>query len=161
MNKLFTFARETSLGRSLIVIGLILAAFGTITLVFAKDTGNYIKTDAVVTRADLVEEEHDDKDTDTHHDAVYNLYVKYSANGNEYEKEYGEFSGYREGDHVTICFDPENPEEIAQPGSRKLFSLAFIAAGAAALAGGIASLANAYKKHKQLKLQEEEWKHGK
>ena len=60
MNSLFTFARETSLGRALIPIGMILIIFGIISLNITRNTGNYIQTDAVVSRADLVPADQDD-----------------------------------------------------------------------------------------------------
>ena len=54
MNKIFTFARETSLGRFLIPAGIILVVFGIITMNLSISTENYIRTEATVSRAELL-----------------------------------------------------------------------------------------------------------
>ena len=157
MNKIFTFARETSLGRALIPIGLILAIFGIITLNITRNSGNYIKTDAVVTRTELnlAERDEEDKGKDQ-----YDVYVKYTADGKEYEQFFGTFPGYKEGDSIKISYNPDNPEQFIQDGNNTIFSLAFIAAGIIAIIGGIVSLIKAMQKHRRMKLQEEEWTNG-
>lgn len=156
MNKLAAFFRETSMGRILIGAGIILIVFGVVVRTFAKDNANYVKTDAVVTKTELFEEADEKNNTE----ALYTVDVRYTVDGTEYEEEYGEFSGYKVGDHVTISYDPANPREIAQPGNNKLEAYLFILAGIAAIAAGILSLARAAQKHKALKQQEKEWTNG-
>ena len=155
MNKLFTFARETSLGRVLIPIGLILTVFGFISLHITRNTGGYIQTDAVVTRTELLPAEQNNEEKDQ-----YDVYVKYTVEGKEYETYFGVLSGYKEGDTVQISYNPDDPEKITQPGNNIFTSLAFIAAGIIAMAGGMISLFKALQKHKKMKLQEEEWTNG-
>ena len=156
MNKLATFFRETSAGRFLIGAGIILIIFGCIVRSIAKDTSNYTRTDAIVTQTELSQEADEEEDTE----ALYTVDVKYTVDGVEYEEEYGEFAGYKEGDQVTIAYNPKNPREIAQPGTSKNEGYLFILAGAAALAAGIFSLVRAAQKHNAMKEQEKEWNNG-
>ena len=157
MNKLAEFARESAAARILIPSGIILIVFGIFMTFFATYTRYYIEADAVVTRAELYEEA-DPKDNQ---EATYTVYVKYTVDGKEYEEEYGIFPGYKEGDTVRICYNPENAAEIAQPGNNKLMGSAIIAAGLIALILGIRSIVNAVKRQKALKEQEKEWSYGK
>ena len=158
MNKLAELARESSLARFLIPVGMILIVFGVITSGFAVDTDGYRKTEAVVSRTELVEPE--SNDGDVHTDALYDVYVKYTVDGKEYEEEFGLFPGYSEGDEVTISYDPADPAAIAQPGSLALSPVIFIAAGVVMLAGGAVSIVKVVQKQKRMKQQEEEWSHG-
>ena len=85
------------------------------------------------------------------------VYVKYSVDGKNYEEELGELSGsYKEGEKMTIYYNPENPSEITQTTSLVL-PIVMIVGGIAAFIGGIVSGANAIKRHKKMKEQEKEW----
>ena len=156
MNKLASLLRETHLARFLIPAGLMILIFGSVMIFWGKDTSSYKETDAVVTRADLYES----ADEADNHEATYTVFVKYSVDGKEYEEEYGIFTGYKEGDSVRILYNPEDPADIAQPGNNTLMAIALIAAGLAAVIGGIISLVKAVQKQKELKEQEKEWTYG-
>lgn len=160
MNKLITFLRETGSGRFLLLLGIILIVFGIVmmNISLTHDTDNYIETTAVVSRTELIEEEH--YQGDTHFDAEYLVFIKYMAEGKEYETEFGQFSDYKEGDKIRIMYNPDDPGQITQPGNHTLLSVIIIAAGVAALACSIVSFVRTYKKHKKMKLQEEEWTNG-
>lgn len=157
MNKFATFFREISLGRFLIPLGIFLIVFGVITFFCIDNTKNYIKTEATVSKIELYEEEH--YVDDTHYDATYTVYVKYTVDGKEYNEEYGVFSNYKVDDKVTISYNPSNPSEIAQPNSI-ILPIILIIAGIGTLIGGIVSIKNAIKRNKRLKEQEKEWSNG-
>ena len=156
MNKFFSFFRESQTARMLISIGLILIVFGVFMFCINTKNQDYIKVDAVVSGTVLVEDTHTDAEGNTVV-ATYNVYVKYSVNGTEYETLLGELSGYKEGDKITIYYDPNDPNNITQTKSL-LLPIGIIVGGLAAFIGGIVSGANAIKKHKRLKEQEKGWK---
>ena len=158
MNKLAVFLRETSLGRFLIPLGIILLVFSVFTFKAVDHTKGFTRTSAVVTRTELYEEAYTDSNNN-HYDATYTVYVKYTVDGKQYEEEYGIFSGIKEGDKTTICYNPNDPTEIAQPNSI-LLPICMAAAGVIALIGGVISLIRAYNRRKALKIQEEGWTHG-
>lgn len=158
MNKIFTFARETSVGRTLIPMGIIFIVFGIIMMNFTRNADNFIRTDAVVTKAELVPEVHSGEDAEPAEQ--YDVYIKYTVKGKEYETYLGEMTGYKVGDKVKISYNPEDPEQIIQAGSNVITSLIFVAAGLLALAGGIISLIKAAQKRRSMKKQEEAWTYG-
>ena len=137
MNKIAAFFRDYALARALIPIGIALLVFSVLTFGAVDRIKNFSRTDAVVTRAELVEEEY--RDSDGTHDAVYRIFVKYTVDGKEYESEYGEFTQYKAGDRVKIVYNPSDPTDIAQPNGF-LLPIIIAAAGAAALIGGITQI---------------------
>ena len=156
MNKLFTFFRESQVARFLIPLGLILTIFGIVVFSINMKNQNYVKTESTISKVELVEEEHIDANGDSV-PATYKVYVKYSVDGKDYEEELGELSGnYKEGEKMTIYYDPKNPSEITQTTSLVL-PIIMIVGGIAAFASGIVSGANAIKRHKKMKEQEKEW----
>lgn len=156
MNKLFTFFRESQVARFLIPLGLILTIFGIVVFSINMKNQNYIKTESTISKVELVEEEHIDANGDTVQ-ATYKVYVKYSVDGKNYEEELGELAGeYKEGEKMTIYYNPKNPSEITQTTSLVL-PIVMIVGGIAAFIGGIVSGANAIKRHKKMKEQEKEW----
>ena len=156
MNKWAAIMRESALARFLIPAGILSIAAGIVFLIFAKDTSSYTKTEATVTRLELVEEETDKEP------AQYEVYIKYTAtDGKEYDGSFGVFPDFREGDRIKIVYNPEDPQEFHSPGNQFVTAFAIIAAGAAALIGGIVSLVNAVRRQKALKEQEKEWSYGK
>ena len=123
--------------------------------VINKKNQNYIETEAVVTRTELVEEAHTDAEGNNV-EATYNVYVKYTVNENEYETLLGELSGYKEGESVKIFYNPENPKEITQTKSL-IIPIIMIVAGLGAFVGGIISGMNTIKRMKKMKEQEKGW----
>ena len=86
----------------------------------------------------------------------HKVYVKYTVNGNEYNEELGELSGYKKNKKITIYYDPQNPNKITQTKSM-LFPVAFIVAGIVSLIVGIISVINTIKRYKKMKEQERGW----
>ncbi len=159
MNKIATFFRESTTARFFIPVGLILMIFGVAVFIINDKNKNYRKTEAIVSRTELVEEAHEDGDGN-HVDAVYRVYVKYTVNGNEYEEELGELPGYKQGQKITIYYNPDDPRQITQTKSM-ILPVIMIAAGALSFICGVVSGMNAIKKYKRMKEQEKGWANGK
>ena len=121
-----------------------------------KENQNYIKTEAVVSRTELVEESYIDENDNTV-EATYKVYVKYTVDGKEYEEELGVLSGYKKDQKITIYYNPQDPSKITQTKSL-ILPIAFVIAGMMSLTGGIMSGLNAIKRVKKMKEQERSWK---
>lgn len=152
MNNISTFFRESSFGRFFIPLGLILIVFSIFFFITADHNKNYVATDGIVSRVELVEDEHTDVDGN-HVEATYRVFVKYTVDGEEYDEELGELSGIKVGDKIKITYNPENPREISQP-IGMILPIILLLAGIAALVSGIISIIRAIKKHKAMKEQE-------
>ena len=158
MNKIATFLRESSLARFLIPMGIILIVCGIIFFVITKQNQNYIKTEAIVSSVQLVEEAYTDVDGN-HVEATYDVGVKYTVDGTEYDEVLQGITKYNIGDKMTIYYNPENPNQITQSKSL-IIPLIMIIGGIAALVGGVVSGANALKRYKKMKEQEKGWANG-
>ena len=159
MNSIATFLRESRTARFLIPLGVILIVFSIFLFIIQDHNKNYIATEGVVSKTELAEQAYTDTDGN-YVEATYKVYVKYTAEGKEYEEVLGELSGYKKGDKIKITYNPEDPSQISQPSSL-IFNIILLAGGIAALVGGVVSAINAVKKHKELKKQEEGWNNGK
>ena len=159
MNNIFKFFRESRTARMLIPMGIMFIVIGVFLFIIDNNTKNYIKTEGIVSKAELVEEESIDADGN-HIDATYDVYVKYTVDGKEYDELLGTISGYKEGDKIIIAYNPEKPNEITQQ-TGIIVPIVLVVAGIASLIGGVVSAKNAIKKNKELKIQEESWKNGK
>ena len=155
MNKLATFFRESMTARFFIPVGILLIIFGVVIFSINSKNQNYIKIEAVVSNTELVEESHTDENGNTVDD-VYNVYVKYTVDGKEYDTELGELSEYKVDDKITIYYNPKNPSQITQSKSL-ILPIVLIVAGIASLVGGIISGLNAIKRYKKMKEQERSW----
>ena len=156
MNKLAIFFRESALARFLLPAGLIFVVFGCVMFFVNKSNSNYTKTEAVVSKTELVEEAHTDSDGDAV-EATYKVFVKYTVNGKEYDTELGDLSGeYKVGKAMTIYYNPDDPKQITQTISL-VFPLCLMGAGCVMFIGGIISAVNAVKKYKKMHEQEKEW----
>ena len=155
MNKIIMFFRESIIARFFIPLGIILIVFGVIIFGINKENQNYIKTNAIVSRMDLVRESYIDENHNEV-EATYNVYVKYSVDGKEYEEELGELSGYKENQEITIYYNPDDPVKITQTKSLVL-PIVMILFGFVSFVGGIISGLNAIKRIKKMNDQEREW----
>lgn len=155
MNKIIMFFRESITARFFIPLGIILIVFGVIIFGINKENQNYIKTNAIVSRMDLVRESYIDENHNEV-EATYNVYVKYNVDGKEYEEELGELSGYKENQEITIYYNPDDPVKITQTKSLVL-PIVMILFGFVSFVGGIISGLNAIKKIKKMSDQEREW----
>ena len=158
MNKIAAFLRESAVARFLIPAGIMIIAFGIVVFVINRQNSAYIKTEATVSGTELEQEAYRDSDG-TLHDATYVVRLKYTVGGREYEAELGGLPDYEEGKTMTIYYDPDDPGQITQTKSL-ILPLVMIAAGAAALAGGIVSGVHAVKRYSRMKKQEKEWANG-
>lgn len=155
MNKIIMFFRESITARFFIPLGIILIVFGVIIFGINKENQNYIKTNAIVSRMDLVRESYIDENHNEV-EATYNVYVKYNVDGKEYEEELGELSGYKENQEITIYYNPDDPVKITQTKSLVL-PIVMILFGFVSFVGGIISGLNAIKRIKKMNNQEREW----
>lgn len=156
MNKIIMFFRESITARFFIPLGIILIVFGVIIFGINKENQNYIRTNAIVSRMDLVRESYIDENHNEV-EATYNVYVKYNVDGKEYEEELGELSGYKENQEITIYYNPDDPVKITQTKSLVL-PIVMILFGFVSFVGGIISGLNAIKRIKKMNDQEREWK---
>ena len=158
MNNIAAILRESKLARFFIPAGLILIVFGIAVFIINQKNQNYVKTEATVTKAELEQEAHtDEKGNRT--EATYNISVKYSVDGKDYEAGLSGLPEKKSGEKMTIYYNPDDPAMITQTKSL-ILPLAFIAGGIVALVGGIISGINAVKKYKKMKNQEKEWANG-
>lgn len=156
MNKIIVFLRESSTARFFIPLGILLIVFGTAMFIINTKNENYIKTEAVVTKAELVEPEHTDIDGNTV-EATYKVFVKYTVDGKEYNEELGELSGsYRINEKMTIYYNPDDPSQITQTKS-KIIPIVMIALGCVSLVYGTVSGVNSIKNYKKMNEQEKGW----
>lgn len=158
MNKIAYFMRESGLARFLIPLGAFLLVFGIVFLVISVHNQDYVKTEATVIRSELEEEAHIDEN-DNEVEATYVLTIEYTVGGEKYISELSGMGEYAQGDKIDIYYDPDDPGSITQTKSL-IIPIAIIAAGIAALIGGIASGVNAIKKYNKMKQQEKEWANG-
>ena len=158
MNKIVTILRESRLARFLIPGGIIVIVFGLIFFTASKQNQNYVQTESTVTKVELEQDSYTDGDGNVV-EATYVITVQYTVDGKTYESELNGLPKYKEGKTMTIYDDPEDPRNITQTKSL-VIPLIIIAAGLAMLVGGILSAANAVKRYKRMKEQEEEWGNG-
>ena len=158
MNGIATFFRESKTARFLIPLGIILIIMSILLFVIGNHNKNYIKIESTVSKVELVKEETTDSEGNTD-EAIYNIYVKYTVDGKEYDTELGEMSKRKVGDKITIVYNPNNPSEISQPSSI-ILNICLLVGGIVSLAGGIISSINAVKRYKKMKKQEEGWNNG-
>ena len=155
MNKLITFFRESITARFFIPLGIFLIVFGIFMFIINKNNQNYIKTDAYVSKTELVQESYIDENNNTV-DATYKVFIKYTVDNKEYDTELGELSNIKKGDKITIYYDPNDPNNITQTKSL-ILPFVFIIGGIVSLVGGVISGYNAIKKYKKMKEQEKSW----
>lgn len=158
MNSISTFFRESKTARFFIPLGIILIIVSILLFVVGNNNKNYIKTESIVSKVELVKEETTDSEGNIE-EATYDIYVKYTVDGKEYETELGEMFKQNVGDKITIVYNPDNPNEISQPSSI-LLNICLLVVGSVSLVGGIISSVNAVKRYKKMKLQEEGWNNG-
>ena len=155
MNGLATFFRESRTARFFIPLGIILIVFGAIVFVINSQNQNYIETESIISKVELYQEAYTDEDGN-HIEALYDISVKYTVDGKEYESELGAQSKREIGDKVKIYYNPSDPSQITQTKSM-ILPIVIIVLGIASLVGGIVSAVNAVKKHKRMKEQEKGW----
>ena len=158
MNGIATFFRESKTARFLIPLGIILIIMSILLFVIGNHNKNYIKIESTVSKVELVKEETTDSEGNTE-EAIYDIYVKYTVDGKEYDTELGEMPERKVGDKITIVYNPDNPSEISQPSSI-ILNICLLVGGIVSLVGGIISSINAVKRYKKMKKQEEGWNNG-
>ena len=155
MKKFIQLMQMTTFGRFLLPAGIILLIFGLVSFGSIKDARNYIQTDAVISKAELYQEAYDKNGE--HHEAEYDVYVKYTVNGRTYESELGILSGVKVGDAMKVYYNPADPSEVVQMRNQAVIPYVALGLGALALIGGIINVMKAVQKLKRLQEQEEEW----
>ena len=155
MNNLATFFRESKTARFFIPLGIILIAFGIVIAIINNQNKDYIKTEATISNVVLATDAYTDVDGNRI-EATYDIYLKYTVDGKEYEADLSGLPKYNIGDKMTIYYNPSDPSQITQTKSM-IIPLVMIALGIAAFVGGIVSAMNAVKRHKAMKEQEKGW----
>ena len=89
-------------------------------------------------------------------DATYNVTVKYTVDGKEYDAKLDDVSEYNVGDKMKIYYNPKDPSQITQTKSL-IIPIVIVVAGIISLVGGIMSGLNAIKRYKKMKEQERGW----
>lgn len=156
MDKIAYLFRESRVARFFIPAGLILFIFGIVLFVISFKTQNYIKIESTISSVELAENAYTDSEGN-YTEASYEVKVKYTVDGKEYEEDLGRFYKRNVGDKMTIYYNPDDPTQITQT-KGMLIPLIVIALGIASLVGGIISASNAIKRYKKMKAQEEGWK---
>lgn len=144
MQKTTSILKSANIGKFLVPAGVMLILFSIFMFYVVTHSQGYMETDAVVTRTEEYEKptESDETEVDlfdvfeNERDKKSTVYVKYTVNGTEYEEVYGVFTGYKEGDRIRICYDPDDPKTLTQPGSL-LHPAVILAVGIAAVIAGI------------------------
>ncbi len=157
MGKIAAFFRDFSFASFFIPVGVLAMVFSIFVFNAVDHAKGFKKTEAVVTKVELSEAEYTDENG-SRVDATYDVYIKYTVDGKEYQDFFNTASEYDKGDKVEISYNPKDPSEIAQPTSIVL-PIAILAGGAVSLIAGIISVIRTAKKRKALKLQEQEWSH--
>ena len=144
MNKIVTFFRESSLARFLIPVGITFIIFGVIVLIINIKNQDYIEVTSTVSKVELAEAAHTDVDGN-YIEATYDVTVKYTVDGNDYETVLGGLSKYNVGDKMPIYYNPEDPSKITQTKSL-ILPIGLIVVGFISLVIGIISGIKAIKK---------------
>ena len=155
MNKIALFMRESQTARFFIPAGLMLIIFSVIFFNISVQNKNYIKTESTVKSVVLDQEAYTDANGD-HVDASYTVTLTYSVDGREYEADLSGLSEHKEGEKMTIYYNPEDPGLITQTKSL-IIPLIMGIAGIASSVFGIISGIGAVKKYQKMKNQEKEW----
>lgn len=158
MNGIATFFRESRVARFFIPLGIILIAFGIVVFVINNKNKDYIEVESTITNVELSEEAYTDSEGN-HYDATYNLTIKYTVDGKEYNGTLDNMPKYDIGKKMTIYYNPKNPSEFTQSKSI-ILPIIMVAGGIASFVGGIVSASRAVKRHKKMKKQEESWNNG-
>lgn len=155
MQKVNRILQSTNIGKFLIPAGVILILFSIFIFYVVSSSQGYMETDAVVVRTELYENPEETQQSDetvadifdvfgNTRDRTKTIYVNYTVDGVEYEEVYGVFTGYKEGDKIRVCYDPEDPTKLVQPGSL-LHPAVILAVGVAAIIAGIFCLRSVFK----------------
>ena len=147
MQKTTSILRSENIGKFLVPAGGILILFSIFMFYVVSSSQGYVKTDALVSRTEAYEEPTTSGEEvvdlfdvfENERDKKNTVYVKYTVDGTEYEEVFGILTGYKEGDKIKICYDPDDPTILIQPGSL-LHPAVILAVGIAAIIAGIVCL---------------------
>lgn len=145
MKKTFNFFHKTGFIMILIPLGIIFIGLSIFLYVSINKTRNYIETEAIVSKIELYEEVHYDSKGNKY-DPTYTIYVKYIVDGKEYDEEFGIFSNYKEGDKITISYNPKKPNVIAQK-HVVIWPVALLVVGLISITIGTVNIIKTYKKY--------------
>ena len=142
-NKLARFMRNTGPARFFIPVGLILIVFGVILMGFKTD--NYAQTTGKI--VSVTEGTFDNEQNEQ----LYDVKITFTADGKEYDATYSDMNGkYKEGDDITIYYDPANPSKTSISKMSAFIPPVVIGVGALALIFGVYKTVKAFKKSREL-----------
>jgi len=134
--------RNTGPARFFVPVGIILIVFGIIMLCF--NTDQYLETSGTITSVTECPTEPDEGQQ-------YDLTVKYTVDGTEYETTFSNMGGnYSTGERIKVYYDPDDPKATTNSKLNGLIAPIMIAAGGLALVFGIYKTASAFKKSREL-----------
>lgn len=117
----------------LLSVGIIFLIIGIFinSEVFLIPEQDRVYTNAIITHIDI--------DHDSNEDTTHEVYIKYSADGKEYESELNMYSSsYYEGKEIEVYYDKNNPSNVETDEANNMLSIILIAIGGSfALISGI------------------------
>lgn len=114
-----------------IVLGLVAIGFGVYTQFF--QTKGFEQTTATITKIEETWRGYNDETMEDEYD--YEVYVKYSVDGKEYEGKADTYDGsYTEGKEITVYYNPSNPADIH--GDSGILGFVLIGVGAVLVIAG-------------------------
>ena len=131
----------------LITLGIILIGFSIYLFISDNDHKDYIKIESTVSKTELVKEEVTDEEGN-HEEAIYKVFVQYNINGDEYDTELGEMSGYKVGDTISIIYNPNDPTEIYQQANIIANIVLLVIGGFSLMLGIVVAIINKVKERK-------------
>lgn len=133
--------RNTGPARVLVPAGVLLVIFGILMTTFFS--GEAYEAVGKVTAVE--ESVNADKQTE------YDVSFDYVVDGKTYSNTFnGLLKSYDVGDEIKVFYDPEDPNRVSNSGNNTIFGFGMIAAGLAALLGGVMLTVKAVKKSKEL-----------
>lgn len=118
-----------------IVLGLACVGFGVYTQFF--QTKGFEETTATITKIEENWRGYNEETMEDEYD--YDVYVKYTVDGKEYEGKADTYDGsYVEGKEITVFYNPSNPADIH--GDSGILGIIMIAAGAVLTIAGVIML---------------------
>ena len=144
-NKFARFMRNTGPGRFLIPVGIILIIVGILLFAFGGKAKDYVETTGKV--INVVENE----PIDTESNYTYDVYFKYEVETVEYENYFSNLgTKYNVGDTIKLYYLASDPSKVSNTKGTFLFGLIALGLGVAALVGGIVITILKFKKSKEL-----------
>lgn len=142
LNKAIRFIKNISSAGFFIPFGIIMIVFGVI--LFSLKTDKYLETKGTIIS---VTESLMTSTDDEPQQQEYDIGVKYTVDGKEYNGEFSNLTGkYKVGDEIKVFYNPDKPENIANSKMGAVFAPIIICVGVILLLFGIFKTVVFFKK---------------